>query len=520
MKLFVRPSSVLLLVALLVLGACNKNDKSVMPDSGGVTPTEGPAPAKTSPTVPGDSAKLSLYVMSECPYGTPAEKVVQTVRQVLKNRLSVRLVFIVSQEASGEFSSLHGPTEIDKDIVQACVGKLAADKQLDFVVQMNEAGDWKKAAAAMQLDSAAIEQCTANDGKALLAEHFRETETLKVTSSPTIILNGGPYHGGMNSRDIFDAVCATFASGDAPAECAAPPETLSRTDGQASGSCGAEPEEQPLPPDAVDNTVFDHTVLYDPQALSTDRVDEVIKQTLRIFPKANVKKIDYSSREGKKIADKYQIKQLPAFLFPASLANLKNYKLMERYLKKLDDAYLLDPAIGANLFIARERQPRTVDVFFSPFSTKAMRVLLDVNDLLTRPEIQALKITINLRPYALIDAGQLSAKMGPPEVEEMMRELAVMKTAPNKIWDYIKVRYDNPLSSWWEDYITKVGLDAGQIKKLAQSDAIRQMLMDNSRLAEEVGAVEEIVLLFENRELARVEGKEQFRAMLMKLAKR
>jgi len=522
MKLFRHLFWVLPLIVLLIALGCGKKE-SVMPETGAITPPPAAnnVPQNSSPTVPGDSAKLSLYVMSECPYGTPAEKVVQTARKVLKNRLAVRLVFIVSQETSGDFSSLHGPTEVEKDKIQACVGKIAPDKQLDFVVRMNElSGDWKKAAAEFGLDTAAIDQCVAGEAKQLLTSCFQETETLKVASSPTVIINGGAYNGGINSRDIFDAVCATFTAGDKPPECASPPETLSRTDGQAAGSCGGNQNEPPLPPEAVDNTPFEHLIVWDPNALSTERMDEVLGQTTKIFPGAKVNKIDAGSREGKKLVEKYQITQLPAYIFPASLAKLKNFKMMERYLKKIDDVYLLDPAIGANIFVSRERQPKTVDIFYSPFSPKAMRVLLDVHDLLTRPEIQALGVTINLRPFAGIEAGQLTARTGPPELEEMERELAIMKLAPAKIWDYLKARYDNPVSSWWEDYVTRVGLSPAEVKKLAQSETIKQLLMDNSRLAEDVSAAEEIVLLFENRELARIEGKEQFRAMLIKIANR
>ena len=369
------------LIALIVVGGCKKTE-TVMPESSSVTPPPAANPPKAvSPTAPGDSAKLSLYVMSECPYGTPAEKVVQTVRKVLKNRLAVRIVFIIGQEAGGELSSLHGPTEVEKDKIQACVGKLAADKQLDFIVRMNDLqGDWKKAAAEFNLDPSAIDQCVNTEAKQLLLAQFQETQTLKVDASPTFILNGGSYSGGSNSRDVFDAACATFAPGDAPPECASPPDTLSRTDGHAAGSCGGNASEPPMPPEAVDNTVFEHTIVWDPNALSTDRMDEVLAQTRKIFPKMQIKKIDANSREGKKLVEKYKLTQLPAYLFPGAMSGYKNFKMMERYLKKVDDAYVLDPGIGGNIFVARERKPKVVDIFYSPFSAKAMRVLLDVHD--------------------------------------------------------------------------------------------------------------------------------------------
>jgi len=508
------PVALVALLAFVFPFALGCDNDSVMPDSGPVAAT----PERTAGGVP----TLTLYAMSECPFGVPAEFVVHKVKQVLGDKLNVRLVFIVGQTANGELTSLHGPTEVEKDMIQACVGKLAPAKQLDFTVQMNQGGqDWQTLAGQMGIDASAVQTClTDGNGKQLLLADLQETEKLGVNASPTIIINDARYSGGMNSREIFDAACNAYAEGEKPPVCDQPPEILSRSDGSGAGSCGPKPAEQPLPEEMIEKSEFVHTVVYDANAIDQSRIDEVLKQTLRIYPNAKVEKVDAGSRAGKKLVEQYELTLLPAFIFPKKIETFKNFQHMERYLKKIKDIYLLDPKIGGNVQTQRERKPKTVDIFYSPFSTKAMRVLLDVHDLLTRPDMQALKVTINLRPYGMFEAGMLITQMGPPELEEMQRVLTVVQLAPDKIWQYIKLRYENPASSWWEDYITQIGLDPAAVKKLAQSDEIKKQLEANSHMAADFSIADEIVFVIENRELARLEGKDQFRKMLESLGTR
>lgn len=507
-----------LTVLFFFLVGCN-GESTIMPPSESVSADTIEQNARQ--TLPGEPAKLTLYTMSECPFGTKAETIIHKVKQVLGDDLDVRLVFIVSKDDQGELHSLHGSPELEKDLIQICVGEIDAKKQLDFVIRMNELnGDWEKTVEEMGISFTQIEACMrGNIGPQIIFQHLNETQTLGINASPTIVINGTPYNNSINSRDLFDTICATFQEGSAPAACGNPPEILSRTDSDLTGKCSSE-EEEKLPEEMVVDASFVHTVLFHPDSFSDERMEEILQQTESVFPNIQIEKVDATGRQGKKMIEKYHLTHLPAYIFPTEIAQYENFKHMERYLKKMADIYLLDPTIGGNLFLNRERKPKVVDIFYTPFSNKAMRVLLDIADLLTRPEIQAKKFQINLRPFAVIDNGQMTTQMGPPEMEEMLRQIAIMEKAPAQIWPYLRLRYENPSSSWWEDYVTKVSLEPARIKKLAQAEATRKKLLENSRLAGETNLLEEINFLIENCELARIEGKEQFRQVLLKLGQR
>ena len=484
--------------------------------------SEEPVPAEPAPA--SDKAvQLSLYVMSDCPYGKPAEKMALKVRGIFQSALSVRLLFIVNQQPSGELTSMHGPEELQKDILQACAGKVNAAQQLDFIVQMNESNkNWKEIAGQLTIDADAVQKCIDDgSGKNLILAHSQETKALNVHASPTMIINGTPYKGGTNSRELFDAVCKAFDPKNAPPVCANPPETLSRTDGSASGSCASGGAEAPLPKEMVDETPFVHTVLYDPAALDSGRMDEILAQTLKVFPKVKVEKVDANTAEGKKLIKKYQLTVLPAFIFPGNLDQRGNFKFMQQFLRKVDDAYLLDAQVAGNEFLQRPRQPKTIDIFFSPFSARALRLLLDLHDLMNRPDVQAMGLKINLRPFAALEAGNsLTSNAGPAEIEEMLRMLAIVDLKADKLWPYLQARAEDPQSSWWEDYVAKIGLDPKKIKDSAKSDPIREKLLANSKLAQEFNLAEDINFVFENRELARVDGKDALYNVLLKMAKK
>lgn len=480
-------------------------------------PAEGPAPREI-PT--SDRPLVSLYVMSECPYGVPAEAVTHKVAQVLKDLFDLRLVFIISQGSDGKIESLHGPREVEKDLVQVCAGQAAPEKQLDFIVQWNEKGkDWQATAKSLGLSVEAIEKCR-TDGTAerLLREHLAETNKLNVHASPTILINGAPYAGGINSRELFEAICKAMGGKKAPV-CDNPPETLSRSDGSAKGSCSGQDSAPPLPPEMVDKTPFTHTIVYDAKAIDTSRMDLILKQTLQLYPDAKVEKIDYNSAAGKKFIAKYGIKLLPAYFFPGDLAKRSNFKVIEPHVVKAGDGYLLSPRVGGNFYLDRKATPKTLDVFFTPVSQNALRSLLDLSDLLAAPEIKKLGVHVRLLPFTLIQNGEIAAQMGVMEVEEMLRVIAILNTKPDKVWDYLKGRAENPLSSYWEDFVTKAGLDPATIKKEANADKASQILAENSNLAAELSVTEEFAALADNQELIRGADKEVLRKVLLKIGK-
>jgi hypothetical protein len=60
--------------------------------------------------------------------------------------------------------------------------------------------------------------------------------------------------------------------------------------------------------------------------------EQVITQLKTIFPSMEIKEIDYSDKEGKKLFDESNLQYLPAFLFDEAAKTQENYAQIERYM--------------------------------------------------------------------------------------------------------------------------------------------------------------------------------------------
>ncbi|RLI90656.1 MAG: hypothetical protein DRO94_04825 [Candidatus Altiarchaeales archaeon] len=75
-------------------------------------------------------------------------------------------------------------------------------------------------------------------------------------------------------------------------------------------------------------------------------IKRLIPQLRDLFPRMNVKEIDYSSDEGKDLYNTLNLKYLPAILFEESVKEYANYNSIQRYLEKRGN--YLSLRIGAN----------------------------------------------------------------------------------------------------------------------------------------------------------------------------
>lgn len=511
-----------LAVLLIITFALSCGAPETPKDQAALTPSE-KAPVKVEA---GPKTKVELWVMSQCPFGTGAESALNKVAAILGPRLGLSIRFVLDNKKDGEgFESLHGPAEVELDMMQACAASQAGDKLLPFIDGFNLSEDpWPKVAADFGLDVSEIEKCMKDGrGAAILTADAKESETRKITSSPTLILNDEEYDGPRSSHELFKAVCKTFDKAGRPSICADPPETLSWTDGGAGkGKCGGDNTPE-VPADLVDDLPFVHTVIYDPQALS-DNIGQILEQTQKYFPKATINKVDYNSKEGKALIEKFSIAWIPAYLFPADIAKAKNFSQLSQVLRKSKDGemYMLDPRqVGANVNLDKVKKTGQLTVFYSPFAPRSLGMILDINSLLSLPKYAEFKNKIQYMPHGMLDSsGQMKTQGGMPEADELARHEAILEIAPDKFIAYLTARKENPHSSYWEDFVKSAGLDPETVKKKATSSATSAKLIANSKEAQLAGAGPAFDVLIENRELARVGDKEEFQELLDKLLTR
>jgi len=519
MRALAKSSSWIILCTILLSSiGCGapQEQPAVPPPDASPAPEPAAAVYPPAPTDPNVNVTLSLYLMSQCPFGTSALKVAHRVESAFGPEFALRLVFIVGETKEGELDSLHGKDEMTLNRILACAGRLYPRRVAGYAIAMNEIEKaWHEVAQGIGLDPKLVNVCLQDGGDEVeLRRHLAETNALNIDASPTILINRAPYRGPINSHALFDAVCLAFGE-TKPDVCGNPPEILSYTDGGEEGSCAPE-EEEPPPAELVDDYAFTLRAVTDQAILETERMPEVVEQLKKFYPNMQVASIDASSPEGIALIERYGIEQLVAYLFPAEMEQRENFQTISEVLEKRGDVFLLNPGIGSSFFPKRSRRAKLVEVFFNPFSLEAQDIIRDIDDLRARPEIAGLGLTLSLVPITLQDLTQ----PGHPEIEELQRVQAVQNLAPEKLWSYLKARYDLPYSSWWEDYITAIGLVPQEIKREAQTAKVMEQIRANVDRLKEFGVQGDLLVFAENRELIRIENKEDFKSLLLTLGSR
>ena len=183
--------------------------------------------------------KVMLFVMSFCPYGIQAENAMKPVVDLLGDKVGIVPHFIVNVQGTS-VQSLHGPTEAQEDMRQACIWKYYDQTTYwDYVSSFNNDCSlsnadtcWKTAASSASIDTAKIETCATNEGVTLMLAEQNLTEKYGVSGSPTLIIDGQQSNADRTSEGYKAAVCAVITP--RPAECG---QTLNSTGAAASGGC-------------------------------------------------------------------------------------------------------------------------------------------------------------------------------------------------------------------------------------------------------------------------------------------
>jgi len=198
-----------------------------------------------------DKPSVELFVMSFCPYGVQAENLMKPVVDLLGSKADIKVRFITNVQGTTADSvqSLHGLTEAQEDLRQACIMKNYDQKTYwNYLMEIDNScygkidtkdstaldTCWNAAATKVGIDAAKIETCSSgSEGINLLKADEQLTEKYGVTGSPTLVINGVTYSGARSSEAFKQAICNAFNT--APSECS---QTLSGSTGAAaSGGC-------------------------------------------------------------------------------------------------------------------------------------------------------------------------------------------------------------------------------------------------------------------------------------------
>jgi len=264
------------------------------------------------------------------------------------------------------------------------------------------------------------------------------------------------------------------------------------------------------------------TVVTDKRARFSNEADIVASST-SMFPGVSVKYVDINSKAGKKLAPKYHIEKIPAYIFGAEILTTHNFHKVKPSLRYVADKYIpLPEMVGATIYVKRQWKPDQFDLFIACLSERANFTLRKTLETLANcKDKPAARSTMNLRIHYIAHEeanGSLIAPGGIAEIEEAKRQLIIKKYHDEKYYNYIKAKSRRLGSSYWEDALLEVGLNPAEIKRLARSPKAEVLLRADAKLVEELGIVGDVAFLLDNREVIVVQSVMQLEALLKGLS--
>ncbi|MBN2724893.1 MAG: thioredoxin domain-containing protein [Deltaproteobacteria bacterium] len=472
----------LLLVSFTSFSGCGnkKNDEKKSPAKKEINSKE-----KNKST--SDKPLLTMYVMSQCPYGVMAEMSVLPLYEMMGKHFDLRFEYIGNTGANGTFESLHGQSEVDGDIAQLCAQKINPEKMMEFLACQNRDAknvntNWQQCGKEAGINIEKLTACkNGKEGKDLLKASFKKSQDMKVEGSPTLYINDKLFKAGMSPWAIREELCKNMKK----------------------------KSEHCTPYKGVEVIFF--TDKRCDKCKQYERILDFIKRDLN---QPSLKTVDYSSPEGKKLFADTGAKKLPMLLFGQNVKkDILTFKLFEKALKPVGNYFnfagiqpIFDPKAEicdngvdddnngkkdcdddacSKSIVCRKETAGTLDVFIMSQCPYGAAAVVSMGEVLKNFKDE-IKFNINYIASKRPD-GSFDSLHGQSEVDENIRQLCAMKyySKDMKYMDYLICRSKDYRNSKWELCAVN-GIDPKVIKKCFDGDEGKNLLSENIKKAEEL----------------------------------
>ena len=181
-----------------------------------------------------DRPDVKIFVMSYCPYGLQAEKMMLPVYDLLKDEIDIGIYFVDY--------AMHGKQELDENLRQYCMQNEDQPKYIDYLSCFVQGGNSSVCLTEAGINPGDIANCVSEtDATYNISGQYSDQSTWRggtypvfdvhkdlnelygVTGSPTIIINGQKVIVNPRTPENFkQVICSAFNS--SPEECS---QTLS-----------------------------------------------------------------------------------------------------------------------------------------------------------------------------------------------------------------------------------------------------------------------------------------------------
>ncbi len=180
------------------------------------TPSDSqPQPATNVPKA--ERAKVELFVMSHCPYGTQIEKGILPVLDTLGDQVDFELKFCDY--------AMHGEKELKEELNQYCIEKNEPEKLTAYLQCFLADGDGEGCLSTTGINTTKMNSCVAaTDSQYKVMENYQnqvgfrgsypgfdifkaDTDAYGVSGSPTLVINGQIVSSGRDSASLLASIC-------------------------------------------------------------------------------------------------------------------------------------------------------------------------------------------------------------------------------------------------------------------------------------------------------------------------
>jgi len=443
---------------------------------------------------PAAGAVYDLYVMSMCPYGFSAVADLSDMVKAFPNR--VLNIWFIGRADGDRLSSLRGEQEVVDETMWLGVQALYPARYREFLALRGPSrAPTEDLLKQMKLDVEKIRAWAAEDGRAVLREHYVRSVEKNIAASPTLIVNDNNYTGPMGGGRLVRDMCR--AVDPPPQFCAEYPECSDDSHCYQAGKLAkcvnpGKSGRERATCDFWDDTAFTLTVLVADSAKDAPE-KPAVDWILRTLPGAKLNTVKFSSEEGKQLAAAHNPPTLPFFHFEKKAEEAYRFAdLRERLDTAADGGYRFKPgAVSANYFPQRPEKPGLIEVYADPLMPSIGVVISAVMSDSGKTGRVALRPTLF--------GGQQSnhPALNKLRSEEALRWIVLEEEFPKSYRPYLEQYANNPGSSYWFDWVKGPNLNYDAFS--------RKISANQSKMApyrENLGGIslgEPIMIMVDNR---------------------
>lgn len=169
-----------------------------------------------------DNAKLTAFVVSQCPFGLQMQRVFKNAINEdpsLANKLDVKYIGAIE---NGKITAMHGDAEAQENLKQICIREEQKELYWPYVSCYMQEGKTDQCLANVGVDQTMLTACTEDPtrGNAYAQKDFDLANKFKVGGSPTLLLNEKQIvsefdFGGRTPNAIKQLTCCGSTTKDA-----------------------------------------------------------------------------------------------------------------------------------------------------------------------------------------------------------------------------------------------------------------------------------------------------------------